>query len=83
MNIAVKKVELIEWLTRVQDESLLEKIELLKKQAIRESYEMRLKPMSSEKYKSMLDQAEMEYQAGNTTSQEGLEKESENKLQVK
>ena len=44
MNIAVKKIELIEWLARIQDKSLLRKLEALKKKAIVESYEARMKP---------------------------------------
>jgi hypothetical protein len=33
MDIAVKKIELIEWLTRLQDEKLIKKVEGLKKEA--------------------------------------------------
>ncbi len=33
MNIAVKKVELIEWLTRLQDKDLIKKVEGLRKEA--------------------------------------------------
>jgi len=39
MDIAEKKVELIEWLARLQDKSLLEKVERLKKNAIKDAYE--------------------------------------------
>ena len=78
MNIAVKKVELIQWLAKIQDESLLEKVEILKKKAIEESYESRMKPMASQQYKSLLDEAEEDYKNGNVTSQGDLEKESEN-----
>ncbi|MEQ8645956.1 MAG: hypothetical protein RIC06_02140 [Cyclobacteriaceae bacterium] len=78
MNIAVKKVELIEWLTRIEDKSLLDQVDTIKKKAIAESYEAKQKPMSSSRYKSLLDQAEEEYKNGKVTSQEDLEKESEN-----
>ena len=78
MNIAAKKVELIEWLAKIQDKSLLEKVEILKKKAIAESYESKMKPMTSRQYKSLLDQAEEDYKNGRVTSQENLEKESEN-----
>ena len=78
MNIAAKKVELIEWLAKIQDKSLLEKVEILKKKAIAESYESKMKPMTSRQYKSLLDQAEKDYKNGMVTSQENLEKESEN-----
>ena len=33
MNIAVKKIELIEWLTGLQDEKLIKKVEGLRKEA--------------------------------------------------
>ena len=33
MNLAVKKIELIEWLSRVQDENLIKKVEGLRKEA--------------------------------------------------
>jgi len=78
MNIAVKKVELIEWLAGIQDKSLLDELETLKKKTIAESYESRMKPMSAQHYKSLLDQSEEDYKNGRVTSQEDLEKESEN-----
>ncbi len=78
MNIAVKKVELIEWLAGIQDKSLLDELENLKKKAVAESYELRMKPMTSQHYKSLLDQSEEDYKNGRLTSQENLEKESEN-----
>lgn len=77
MNIAVKKVELIEWLAGIQDKSLLDELENLKKKAVAESYESRMKPMTSQHYKSILDQSEEDYKNGRVTSQEDLEKESE------
>ncbi len=57
MNIAVKKVEIIEWLIQLNDEQLIAKVEKLKKQSIKEAYEPRLKPMSAKAYKAMLQQA--------------------------
>jgi hypothetical protein len=78
MDLAAKKVELIEWLTRIEDRSLLEKIEDLKKKAFTESYESRMKPMTSQQYKSFLEQSEEDYNNGRITSQEDLEKESDN-----
>jgi hypothetical protein len=78
MNIAVKKVELIEWLVGVQDTSLLEQLDSLKKKSIAAAYESKMKPLSSEEYKSMLDQAEEDFKNGRVTSQEDLEKESLN-----
>lgn len=78
MNIAVKKVELIAWLTKIDDLSLLEQVDNLKKKSLADAYEANLKPMTSLEYKSQLDQAEEEYKNGRVTSQEDIEKESEN-----
>lgn len=78
MNIADKKVELIEWIASLKDHTLLEKIEQLKQQSISEAYQANLKPMTPKQYKARLDQAEADYQQGNVISQEEIEKESEN-----
>ncbi len=77
MDIAVKKVELIEWLTRLKDQSMITKIESLKNQSIKASYEANLKPISSEAYRAMLEKSELEYRQGKVTLQQDLEKESE------
>lgn len=77
MNIAVKKVKIIEWLVQLKDESLIKKIEKLKNQSIKESYEASLKPMSPSAYKAMLNEAEEDYKKGKVISQEALEKEAE------
>jgi hypothetical protein len=78
MNIAVKKIELIEWLAKIEDQSLLEQIDVLKRKAIAEAYESGMTPMSSEKFKSLLDEAESDYSNGRVTLIEDLEKESRN-----
>jgi hypothetical protein len=77
MDIAVKKIELIEWLTKVQDKTMIKKIESLKNQAIKNSYETKLKPMSSKAYKAMLEKSEEDYKQGRLINQKTLEKESE------
>lgn len=69
---------MIEWLVGIEDQTLLEEVEILKKKAITEAYESRMKPMASQQYKSLLDSAEEEYKTGRVTLQEDLEKESEN-----
>lgn len=77
MNIEAKKVELIEWITKIQDKSLLEQVESLKKQSLIASYESKLKPMTSQQYHSLLDHAQDDYKKGRITTQEDFEKESE------
>ena len=78
MDIAVKKIEIIEWLTKVQDKTMIKKVENLKNQSIKSSYESKLKPMSSKAYKAMLEKSEEDYKQGRVISQKALEKESGN-----
>jgi hypothetical protein len=78
MNIASKKIELIEWLTKIEDISLLDQVEDLKNKNVVDKYAFKLKPMSPQQYSEMLDQAEDDFKNGRVTSQIDLEKESEN-----
>ena len=78
MDIAVKKIELIEWLTKVEDKTMIKKVENLKNQSIKSLYETKLKQMSSKAYKAMLEKSEEDYKLGRVISQKALEKESGN-----
>ena len=42
MDIARKKIELIEWLKRLQDEKLIQRIEAIRKGSPQEVYESRI-----------------------------------------
>jgi hypothetical protein len=72
MDIAVKKVELIEWLARLQDEKLIQRIETLKKGSIKELYEQRT-PKTIEELQTKLDRSEKDIQEGKVHSQEEVE----------
>lgn len=72
MDIAVKKVELIEWLARLQDEKLIERIETLRKGSIKEMYEQRM-PKTSKHLLAKLDQSEKDVAEGKVHSQEDVE----------
>jgi len=77
MDIAVKKVQLIEWLTQLNDKAVLKKVEVLKNQSLKESYEAKLKPLNSKAYKAMLERAELDFRQGKIQTQKDVEKESE------
>ena len=72
MDIAVKKIELIEWLARLQDESLLQRVDSLRKGSLKEIYESRI-PRSLEEIQKKLDRSEEDIKAGRTHSQEDVE----------
>jgi hypothetical protein len=72
MDIALKKIELIEWLARLQDESLIQKIEVLRKGSLKDIYEDRM-PKTMEGLQQKLDRSEQDIQAGKIHSQEEVE----------
>ncbi len=78
MDIAVKKIELIEWLTKVNDKATIKKVEDLKNQSIKDSYEAKLRPMGSKAYKAILEKSEDDFKQGKILTQKAMERESEN-----
>ena len=72
MDIAVKKVELIEWLVRLRDEKLIRRIEILKKGSIKEAYDQRT-PRTMEQLQAKLDQSEEDISSGKVHSQQEVE----------
>ena len=78
MNIQAKKINIIEWLLQVQDQSIIEKIEMLQKKARLKTYEDKLKPMSQAEFHVRIQSAEEDIKQGRLISHEDLEKESDN-----
>ncbi len=72
MDIAVKKVELIAWMVRLQDEKLIKRIETLKKGSIQEAYEQRT-PKTMEELKARLERSEKDISQGRVHTQQEIE----------
>ncbi|MEJ0057152.1 MAG: hypothetical protein WDN75_16740 [Bacteroidota bacterium] len=72
MDIAVKKVELIEWLVRLQDESIIQRVEDLRKDSIKNVYEKRMREMVQEP-EMKLDKSDDDINSGRTHSQQDVE----------
>ena len=72
MDIALKKIELIEWLVRLQDESLIQRIENLKTSSAKERYEQRT-PKTLDDLQTRLDQSEKDISLGMIHSQQEVE----------
>lgn len=72
MDIAVKKIELIEWLVRLQDKSLILKIEALKMGSIKDIYEQRI-PETMQDLQAKLDRSEQDIKTGRVHSQKDVE----------
>jgi len=72
MDIAIRKVELIEWLARLQDENVIQRVETLKKGAVKELHEQRT-PRTMSEMQAKLDKSEKDIQSGKVHSQEEVE----------
>jgi hypothetical protein len=68
MNLAVKKIELINWLTK-QDEAMINKIDSLRKSSIEKVYSSRM----GDNLESKLKRSESDIKAGRTNSQDEVE----------
>ena len=73
MDVAVKKIELIEWLARLQDEKLIQRFETLRKGSIKEMYEQQM-PKTMEQLQAKLEQSEKDIAEGKVHSQDEVEK---------
>lgn len=79
MNIAVKKVELIEWIARLQDEKLIQRIEFLKNGSLQEMYNQRILKTEDE-LDSKIDNSEKDIIKGKMHSQKDVEGFFKNKF---
>lgn len=77
-NLSLKKLTLIEWLSQVQDEAIVNKIEAIRKKMRIKTYEAELKPMSAKALQARAKKANEDIAAGRVFTTEQLEKESEN-----
>ena len=75
MDLAVKKIELINWITR-QDEAMIKKIETLRKSSVETTYLSRM----SEKLESKLERSEADIREGRTHSQKEVETHFKNRF---
>jgi hypothetical protein len=73
MDIALKKIELIEWLSRLQDEKLIQRIEALRQGSAKDAYEARM-PKTNEDLQTKLDRSEEDIKAGRIHSHDEVEK---------
>jgi hypothetical protein len=74
MNIQARKLVLIEEFLRINDESLITKLESFIKQEKKISHERNLKPMSLTEFHEMIDQAKSDSDAGRVISHQDLKK---------
>lgn len=65
-------MELIEWLARLQDEKLIQRIETLRKGSIKELYEQQI-PRTMEELQNKIDQSEKDIAEGKVHSQKEVE----------
>ena len=73
MDIALKKLELIEWLTRLQDEKSIEQVEALRKSMASKSYELRM-PKPEMELSVKFIRSEQDQKEGRVHTQQEIEK---------
>jgi hypothetical protein len=74
MNIQTRKLVLIEEFLRINDESLITKLESFIKLEKKLSHERNLKPMLLNEFHEMIDQAKQDSDAGRVISHQELRK---------
>ncbi|SEF83422.1 hypothetical protein [Algoriphagus boritolerans] len=72
MTIAEKKIDLISWLSNLQDEEILDQLESIRKKTVLDTYQKTLFPMSMEEFENRVAEAEDDIKAGRFISQEEL-----------
>lgn len=80
MDISAKKLELLDWLLHIEDESKLKKVlafkHILDKEVL--VYDAKGCPVSKEEYINLVNEADERISSGKFTTLEDLEKEIEN-----
>jgi hypothetical protein len=74
MTIAEKKIDLISWLSNLQDEEILDQLESIRKKSVLGYYQNSLSPMTMEELENRVAEAEEDFKAGRIISQEELKK---------
>jgi short subunit dehydrogenase-like uncharacterized protein len=73
-TISDKKIDLISWLTNLQDEEVLDQLESIRKKAVQSDYQKSLSPMTIEEFENRVAEAEKDIMEGRIISQEELKK---------
>jgi hypothetical protein len=73
MNIEARKLVLIEEFLRINDESLIAKIESFIMQEKKDSHDRNVKPMFLKEFHEMIDQAKQDSDAGRVISHQELQ----------
>lgn len=72
MSTAEKKIDLISWLSNLQDEEILDQLESIRKKSVFDTYQKTLSPMSMEEFENRVAEAEEDIKSGRIISQEEL-----------
>ncbi len=73
MSTAEIKLDLISWLSKLDDSKALDQIAQFKRLFLEEKYQKSLTPMSEDEFRDSLAEAEEDYVKGRIISQEELE----------
>jgi len=77
MNIQVKKLELIEWIAQISDDTIIDKMDKIRRSYI-SFVKSKKKPMTLEDFYASIYRAEEDIKNGRIYTQEEVEMQSEN-----
>ncbi len=72
MNLAVKKIELIEWLVGIQDEKIISEIATLKEDTVKIAFKKQM-PKTLKDLQNKIDRSEKDIKADRTYKHEDVE----------
>ena len=74
MELLRKKLSLIEWLAALNDESIINKVEEIRKSTFIKKYEDSLKPLTEDQLRKRIQASEDDIKYGRTSTLEDIEK---------
>jgi predicted transcriptional regulator len=79
MDAADRKLSLIKWLSDVEDDALLKRIEALAAESKRDLYRQYLQPQTEADLQRLVQESEADYKAGKTLSHEEVMAKDKNR----
>ncbi len=74
MNLQTRKLNFVQEFLQLSNEEIIDKLETILKQERKKYFEKSIKPMSLEKFNSMMDKAEKDAREGKVTEAKVLKK---------
>lgn len=74
MDNAARKISLIKWLSHVEDDATLKKVEALAHGSVKIEYRQNVQPQTDEELEQLINESEEAYRTGKHTSHQDVKK---------